>query len=305
MKKIHGVHSVFMLKPKNFGFNKDTKSTNPFQNEVNFDQKYIARKAEAEFDDMLSLLLDQKINVHAFEDDHTSKLPDAIFLNNWLAVTPEKDLYLFPMASPSRRGERRLTVIDDLKKKIEVVNTIDLSHFENTEVFLESTGSVVFDYQNRIAYASISSRTNAKLFDDFCKQINFTGFSFNAVDLNGKPIYHTNILMSISSNYVIICLDCIVNALERAMMLKMFEQSGKTVIEISINQLNNFAGNCLEVYNTNYQSKLVMSRTGYSSLKVHQIAQIEQFSEIIAVNVSIIERVGGGSVRCMMMGVPY
>ena len=305
MKKINGVHSVFMLRPINFGFNSDTKSTNPFQNEVNFDAKYISSKATLEFDEMLNTLQEHKINVHVFEDDKHQQLPDAVFFNNWLAVTPEKDLYLFPMASEKRRGERRDHLIESLKELILVNNTIDLSHHEKSGLFLESTGSIVFDYVNRIAYGSVSNRTTSALFDEFCKQINFKGFLFAAVDLKGAPIYHTNILLSIANAYAIICLDCIETAIERALIVKMLQNSGKKIIEISINQMINFAGNCLEVYDENGVSKLVMSRTGFSSLRPSQIQAIEVFSEIVVVNVSIIERVGGGSARCMMLGVPY
>lgn len=294
-----------MLRPKNFGFNISTKSTNPLQNDIEFDQKYIAEKAISEFDNLIETLLDHEINVKIFDDDQDLMLPDAVFLNNWLAITPCMRLYLFPMASESRRGERRTEIIDGLVKTIQVNEIIDLSHFESNNLFLESTGSIVFDYDHKIAYASISNRTSEKLFNDFCSEIGFEGFIFNSFDLKGLPIYHTNILLSIANSYSIVCLDCIENSLERAILSKKLAKTGKTIVEISYSQMQSFAGNCLEVFDRNGKSKLIMSRTGYSTLKPGQISTIEQYSEIVIVNVSIIERIGGGSVRCMMMGVPY
>ncbi|MFK8038454.1 MAG: citrulline utilization hydrolase CtlX [Crocinitomicaceae bacterium] len=300
-----GIHNVFMLRPNNFGFNYDTKSTNPFQNNVSFNQKSIAEKAIIEFDEMIEVLVNENINVHVFEDDNKNVNPDAVFLNNWLAVTPEKQLCLFPMFAKSRRKERRGDIIESLKNEILINNTLDLSHYEKSEVFLESTGSIVLDYQNRIAYASISDRTNSKLFEAFCTEIDFEGFSFNASDLNGLPIYHTNVLLSIANQYAIICLDCIESSLERALIVKMLKKSGKVIIEISFTQLMNYSANCLEVFDSSNQSKLVMSKTGYSALNSYQIKSIRSYSPFVIVDIPTIEQVGGGSARCMMMGVPY
>jgi hypothetical protein len=304
MNKIDGVHNVFMLRPKNFGYNYGTKSTNPFQNEVNFDSNYIAKKATLEFDDMVQTLDDHKITIHTFEDDVVLEHPDAVFLNNWLAVMPQKELYLFPMEAESRRRERRHDIVEVIKHKFEIVKTVDLSHHEQAGAFLESTGSVVFDYKDRIAYAAISTRTNEQLFNDFCHEIGYEGFVFTGRDFSGTPIYHTNILLSIANKYAILCADAIENLLEKALVLKRIEKTGKEIIKISMNQMLSFAGNCLEVYDRNGNSKLVMSRTGFSSLKAEQISTIEKYSEIVIVNVSIIERIGGGSARCMMLGIP-
>lgn len=293
-----------MLRPNNFGFNNDTKNSNPWQNNVKFDQKYIASKALSEFDEMVEVLTSHQIKVHILKDSLSEKLPDAIFLNNWFTITPENDLFLFPLAYESRRGERRFELIEQIQDALNIQNTYDLSHFEKEQIFLESTGSIVFDYEYKRAYASISDRTNEKLFDSFCAKIDYKGFVFNCFDLKGLPIYHTNVLLSIASAYAIVCLDTIESNLEKAFMKKLLEQSEKVVIDISIHQMLSFSGNCLEVYDNNGKSKLVISRTGYSALKEEQIEIIEKYSEFIVVNVSIIERVGGGSARCMMMGVP-
>jgi len=304
MNKENGVHSVFMLRPNNFGFNNDTKSSNPWQNDINFDQKYIAKKATQEFDDMVEVLTRHDIKVHVLKDSLSAKLPDAIFLNNWFTITPHHDLFLFPLASESRRGERRRELIAQIQAIANIKNTVDLSDFEKEQMFLESTGSIVFDYIHKYAFASISGRTNEKLFDMFCSKINYKGFVFNCFDLKGLPIYHTNVLLSIASEYAIVCLDTIENNLEKAYLSKLLEKCGKEIIKISIHQMLNFAGNCMEVYDQKGLSKLVISRTGYSALKADQIAKIEKYSEFVIVNISIIERVGGGSARCMMMGIP-
>ena len=275
------------------------------QNEVDFDQKYIASKAIEEFDNMVETLLSHQINVHTFEDSAEETLPDAVFINNWITVMPNKELFLFPMAAKSRRGERRHDIVEALKDKVVINDVTDLSHHEGEGQFLESTGSMVFDYPSMSAYATISNRTSEKVFNDFCEKCDYEGFAFKSADIKGRPVYHTNILLSIATRYVILCADSIENSLERALLIKRFEKMGKEVIDISLAQMQNFAGNCMEVYNSNSESKLVMSRTGFSSLKPSQIQAIEKYSDIVIVNVSIIERVGGGSARCMMMGVPY
>lgn len=293
-----------MLRPNNFGFNAGTKSTNPFQNDLKQDNKYITSKALAEFDEMVEVLEDANIAVSVLDDCTINHLPDAVFINNWITVLPNNKIYLFPMAARSRRGERRIEVVEKIKNALSLTEVIDLSVNETAGIYLEGTGSAVLDYDQKVAYGVISKRTNESLFHSFCKENNFESFSFNASDLSGQPIYHTNIILSITSKFVLICADSIENVLERSLILKKLEQSGKEVIQISISQVANFAGNCLEVFSKDGKSKLVMSRTGFSSLKPHQVKIIESFSEIVLVNISIIERVGGGGARCMMLGIP-
>ncbi|MFD1552252.1 amidinotransferase [Putridiphycobacter roseus] len=299
-----GVHTVLMLRPNNFGFNIFTKNTNPFQNEVNATTEFIQQKALLEFDDMVDVLESHHIDVVIFEDSIDEKLPDAVFFNNWMAIMPNKKAFLFPMMAASRRGERRKEIIDTIVDKFDIQELVDWSHFENEDKFLESTGSMVFDFDKDIAYAIESSRTDEKLFHDFCQLNGLQGFYFGAFDMNGVPIYHTNVIMSVAKDYAIICLACIEDLMERNMIKNKLMASGKEVIDLSFNQLNNFAGNCMEVINQLGESKLLISRTAYHALNDTQISIIRKYSDIVQTNISIIERVGGGSTRCMLMGVP-
>ena len=293
-----------MLRPNNFGYNISTKNTNPFQNEVNDAPEFIKQKAMLEFDEMVLILEKHQIDVAVFEDSQKSNLPDAVFFNNGLALMPNKKAFIFPMYSASRRGERRKEIIDTIVDKFKITELIDWSHFEKEQKFLESTGSMVFDFDNNIAYAVESDRTNEALFTEFCNINQLQGFYFCAFDMNGVPIYHTNVIMSVAKKYAIICLDCIDNQIERNMVKNKLIESGKEIVELSFNQLNSFAGNCLEVINKIGESKLLMSRTAYHSFSEKQLNIIKKYSEIVQTNISIIERVGGGSTRCMMMGVP-
>lgn len=291
-----------MIRPNKFGFNIDTQYTNPFQNKVLFEDDLIVVKAKEEFNQMVEILESHEIEVLVY-DDQDSGLPDSVFVNNWITVLPEKKIVLFPMHTENRRSERRGDIIQDLKTKFEINEVIDLSYFENDNLFLESTGSVVFDYVSRVAYASLSKRTNEEVFRKLCELIGFEGFVFSSFDIKGTPIYHTNVVLTIGQHFAILCSDSIEDVLERSLIKKKLEASGKEVIEISISQMNNFAGNCFEVINKNKEPKLIMSRTAFHIFNQKQIVSLEKYVQIIQVNISIIERIGGGSTRCMMMGV--
>jgi hypothetical protein len=291
-----------MLRPKHFGFNKDTHLTNRFQNNIQEDEELIKIKALNEFDNMVKLLENHQINVDVFQDKDTF-LPDAVFMNNWLSFFPDGKLIIYPMHDEIRRKERRRDIIDKIIEKYDITEFIDLTYFENQNKFLESTGSVVFDHKNKTAYACKSPRTDEEVFDELCNLIGYKGFFFEANDLAGQPIYHTNVMMAIFKKSVIICLDCIENNLERQMIYKALKSTKRTVVEISYHQLNHFVGNAYEVINREGKSKIIMSRTAYSSLTEDQKNVLLKDSDIVAVNISIIERIGGGSARCMLTGL--
>jgi len=296
------VHTVLLLKPKHFGFNSETKITNSFQTDIKEDNNIISEKASIEFDDMVATLKNNEIEVKIYKDKN-EKLPDAVFMNNWISIFPDGKLITYPIATHLRRKEKRNDIVNSIIEKFDITEYIDLSQFENQNLFLEGTGSVVFDYEHKIAFACISERTSEIVFNDLCQKIGYKGFVFNATNLNGLPIYHTNVMMSISKNYALICLEAISDSLERSIIKNALINSGKQIIEISFNQLNNYAGNCLEVFNKDQKSKLIMSRTAHSTLNENQKSVIRKYSDIIEVNISIIERIGGGSARCMLTGV--
>jgi len=296
------IHTLLMIRPNSFGFNSQTKFTNSFQNESKEDKLIIHEKALSEFDDMVNTIKSKDIEIKVFNDIYTD-LPDTVFLNNWLAVLPDGKLIVFPLMSENRRKERRQDIIDDLIENYNITELIDLTHYEKDNLFLESTGSVVFDHENKLAFASISKRTSEQVFQALCDKIGYKGYVFHAYDLKGGLIYHTNVMMSICSNYLVICLDSIEDSIERAFITEVLKKTKRKIIKISISQMSQYAGNCFEVFNKKGESKFIISRTAYSSLDEDQIYKISKYSEIVPVNVSIIERIGGGSARCMITGI--
>ena len=288
-----------MLKPNNFGYNLETKNTNSFQNNIQESEEIIHEKALAEFNSMVTILQENKLDVTIF-NDKTEKLPDSIFMNNWISIFPDGKLITYPISSTIRRKEKRSDLVNIIIENFDITEYIDLSDYENNNQYLEGTGSVVFDYENKIAYACLSSRTNETVFNDLCKKIGYKGFVFNAENLKGETIYHTNVMMSITRNFVIICLESISDPLERSIIKSSLKQSGKEIIEINFSQLNNFSAISLEVLNKNNQSLFIVSHTAESSFTEAQKNIITKKSKIVTVNIPIIERVGGGSARCML-----
>lgn len=288
-----------MLKPNNFGYNFETKSTNSFQNNIQETEIIIREKAIDEFNSMVETLKNNKITVEVF-NDKAEKLPDSVFMNNWISTFPDGKLIVYPIFSSIRRKEKRIDLVDKIIEKYDITEFIDLSHFESDKQYLEGTGSVVFDYDNKIAYACLSERTSETVFNELCDRIGYKGFIFHAENLDGKSIYHTNVMMSITKSFAIICLESISNPLERSMIKSSLKQSGKKIIDINFDQLNNFSANSLEVYNEDNESLFVLSATAESSLSAEQKEKISKNSRIVPVNIPIIERIGGGSARCMI-----
>jgi len=291
-----------MLKPNNFGFNFETKSTNSFQNNIKESENNIQEKAIDEFNSMVKTLQNNNVDVKVF-NDKIEKLPDSVFMNNWISTFPDGKLIVYPIFSKIRRNEKRVDLINNIIETYDITEYIDLSHFELEKQFLEGTGSVVFDYDNKIAYACLSERTHETVFNELCKLIDYQGFVFNAENLDGKSIYHTNVMMSITKTFAIVCLESISDPMERNMIKLSLKRSGKTVIEIDFSQLNNFSANSLEVFNIHNESLFIISSTAESSLTDSQKQKINETSKIVVVNIPIIERVGGGSARCMITSV--
>ena len=289
-----------MIRPKHFGFNAETVGTNSFQNQV--ETKVLTDQVLHEFDQVVEQLKEAKIRVEVFEDLDIS-LPDAIFPNNWFAVLPENVLTIFPMMAESRRKEVRMDIIEWISKNAKIERQLDLRELANDDQFLEGTGSIVFDHDTKIAYACESPRTSISLFENYCRQIGYTPFSFESLDLRGQQIYHTNVMLSIATNYVLVNLESVENKLERSFLKLKLLQNGKELIELSYAQMNAFAANVFEVQNEKGESLLIMSSTAKESLQEDQIARIEHYSTIIAVDVAVIEHIGGGGIRCMIAGV--
>ncbi len=288
---------LLMIRPVNFTFNTETSVNNAFQSTKDPNAQEIAL---TEFNDFVSLLRKNEINVTVIDDTIEPFTPDSIFPNNWISFHDNGSIVLYPMYAGNRRLERKPHVIEKLKERFIIEKQIDLSAYENENVFLEGTGSMVLDRENKIAYACISHRTDIDVLNDFCLQLGFTPNTFMAVDSNAYPIYHTNVMMCVADQYVIICLDSIADDAERNETTHTIKKSGKEIISISMAQMNHFAGNMLQVENNAGKNFLVMSSQAYRSLTIEQVSKINKYNSILHSSLDTIERNGGGSARCMI-----
>jgi hypothetical protein len=289
-----------MIRPNNFGFNHETAKSNLFQRPEASES--LNEQVLSEFDELVEKLQTNLIQVKVF-DDQNENLPDAVFSNNWITHLPKGIVTVYPLLAKNRRNEVREDVINWVMEKTKSTEFIDLRKYALEEDFLEGTGSVVFNHKHKIAFACESERTSIKLFESYCDKIGYTPVSFESLDLNGKPIYHTNVMMSMSNEYCIICLDSVQNNMERSFLMAVFKKYNIEVITLSYLQMNCFAANCLEVLNAENESLLIMSTTAYTMLTLDQVSAIEKHSCIVKVDIPTIERVGGGGVRCMLTGL--
>lgn len=297
--------TVLMIEPIAFGFNAETAKNNYFQIEQKgFDIQF---KALSEFKAFVEKLRSKGINVITIKDTLDPHTPDSIFPNNWVSFHKDGKVVLYPMFASNRRVERRDDIIETIKEQgFEVAEIDDWSFPETQGHYLEGTGSMIFDHDHKIAYGSVSLRLDENLFREFCEKYGFTPVVFHSFQTVGEerlPIYHTNVMMCVADRFVVICLDCIDDELERSKVIETIKNSGKEIIEISEEQMPQFAGNMLQVQNKNGEKFLVMSETAYKSLHQDQIAAIEKYSEIIYSDLNTIEVNGGGSARCMLAEV--
>ncbi len=289
-----------MIQPAQFTFNAETAVNNAFQSANDSNAQEAALK---EFNDFVNLLWQNGIDVMVISDTKEPHTPDSIFPNNWISFHDDGRIVLYPMYATNRRLERKPNVIENLKTKFEIKGQVDLSSYENKNIFLEGTGSMVLDRENKIAYACLSQRTDLTILKDFCAKLGYTPVSFMATDAKDYPIYHTNVMMCVADKFVVICLDSIKDSNEQKTVVTSIEKSGKEIIDISLDQMNHFAGNMLQVENDKGKKFLVMSSQAYSSLDKNQLSKIEHYNSIIHSSLDTIERNGGGSARCMMAEV--
>jgi hypothetical protein len=293
--------NILLVRPSNFIFNAETAISNSFQNHLtNHDVASVSKKALDEFENFAAMLQEKGITVFIINDTEFPQKPDAIFPNNWVSFHADGTIILYPMHAPNRRNERRNDIIDEIKEKFTVNNVIDLSGHEKENKFLEGTGSIIFDHINKLAYACLSPRTDEGLFVEVCKLLNYTPICFHAYDKNGKEIYHTNVMMCIAENFAVICLESISNEDEKKAVIKSFTETRHQIIDISLEQVNHFAGNMLALKTRHNKDILVLSQSAFDILTGIQKKAIEKFCELIPLPIHTIETVGGGSARCMI-----
>ena len=291
--------SLLMIRPANCGYNPQTAASNSFQKRIeNLSAEEVQARAVVEFDLLTAILRDSGINVFVVEDTPEPAKPDAVFPNNWISFHPDGTIFLYPMLSEKRNAERRADIIETLRETFQIEKIVDLSKDENR--ILEGTGSMVCDHANRKIYACLSPRTDKNLLEKFASMIDYEPVTFHCFDENGAAIYHTNVVMCVGEKLAVVCLDTIENAEEREKVLKNLRETDHEIIEISIEQMNRFAGNMLEVRNVKNENFLLMSASARQSLTEKQLKQIKKHAKILSADIETIEAVGGGSVRCML-----
>jgi hypothetical protein len=296
-----------MIRPVNFRMNEQTAVNNYYQEDLSIKNAEINKKAQLEFDDYVVKLKSFGINVIVISDTLENDTPDSIFPNNWISFHENGTIAIYPMFAENRRLERREDVLDTLEENgFLIENVVDYTSAEEQDVFLEGTGSMILDRQNQKAYCALSPRADEELFIEFCEDFEYTPVIFTAnqtVNSSREAIYHTNVMMCVAETFAVICLSSIDDKKERKQVLKSLKQDKKEVIDISEDQVTNFAGNMLQVQGSNNELFLIMSQAAYDSLTKDQINRIEKHCKIISSSLSTIETCGGGSARCMMAEV--
>ena len=296
--------TVLMIKPVAYKRNEVTAENNYFQpREDIMDNESSQVQALAEFEGYVDLLKQNDIEVLEFLDIKENETPDSIFPNNWNSFHEDGTVFLYPMFAENRRKERRTDILERIQEKFIINRLVSLTEWEKLGKYLEGTGSLIFDRPNKIAYACLSERTHIEVLQQFSKDSGFKIISFvsnHYVEEKRLPIYHTNVMMCVGENFAIICLDTIDDSSERNIVLEQLRQNNKEIIEISEEQMQQFAGNMLQLRNTEGERFIIMSKTAFHSLDQSQIKRIEKHGRIISPDLHTIETLGGGSARCML-----
>lgn len=301
--------TVLMISPDSFQFNPQTAATNAFQQQGGKEAQ-AAAAAMLEFQRMVELLRSNGIRVITLASRKDIPTPDAVFPNNWFSLHNENghiSLVLYPMHTVNRRAERQADALMSALRQhgITIDEIIDLTHYEHQDKALEGTGSVILDRENRLAYASLSPRTDETALNTFIKKIKYKAVTFHSVDIEGRAVYHTNVVMSIGKHFAVIAAASIRDPDERARVLRALRESNKDIIDISLEQMHNMAGNILELRSGKGEAVIVMSSTALNDFTQAQRERLSRYGRLLGVDIDTIERIGGGSARCMLAEVFY
>tara|TARA_B100000674_G_C37930462_1_gene957714 strand:+ start:502 stop:1407 length:906 start_codon:yes stop_codon:yes gene_type:complete len=295
----HFTSNILMISPEKFRSNEFTMDDNVFQSRKSVNTE-VSKKVMKEFEKLKNTISDKGISVYSIKDDSIHDTPDSVFPNNWISFHNKHKAVIYPMFAENRRYERHSDTLKKLSKKgIDVQITHDYSIYENQNKFLEGTGSIVLDRNSKVAYCSLSMRSDQELFNKFCGDLNYRPVIFNSI-YESKPIYHTNVLMSICSNFCIICLESIKNEDEKNNVIKSLENSSLEIIDITYNQMSSYLGNCIQLLDKDGNPVLVMSSSAINSISNQQLKRILNHTDIIHSDIKTIENYGGGSARCMI-----
>lgn len=299
--KVQTTNHVVMVRPANFGYNAETAMNNRFQTRPeDIKPEDIQKLALIEFDNFVFQLEKAGVTVNVFEDTEDPLKPDAIFPNNWFTTHNDGSFITYPLYAKSRREERREDIIEGIGEKYKIENRYSFEQYEEEDKYLEGTGSMILDREKKVVYACLSERTDISLVDKFCLLKGFRKEVFTATDANEDKIYHTNVMMTLGTQMAVVCFEAINEEDERKSILKHLNQSGRSVIEISREQMSQFAGNMIELHNGEGEALIAMSQQTRKSLNKGQIKKLNDFATIIVPDIPTIEKYGGGSVRCMI-----
>ena len=293
--------TILMIRPAAFGPNEETASTNFFQSSIDtLSKEELQRLVLSEFDNMVEVLRKHDINVLVVDDTPIPIKPSAVFPNNWLSTSPEGIVSVFPMYAANRRPEKRDDILKMLAEKFVVKDVQDWSEFEVEGKFLEGTGSIVIDHENKVIYCCYSPRTDVSVLEKFANANKYRAIIFFASDKNGQAVYHTNVVMTLAEDFAILCEEAIEEEWELIAIRQLLDSSGHEVIRIYKNQMHCFAGNMLQVKSTKGEKFLVMSQIAFDSLYEDQKEGLSARCTLLPISIPTIEKIEGGSVRCMM-----
>ncbi|MEO9481304.1 MAG: arginine deiminase-related protein [Maribacter dokdonensis] len=300
-------NTILMIRPVSFRMNEQTAVNNYFMEDIDLKNQEINKKAQEEFDAFVVELRNKGVNVIVVQDTKEPDTPDSIFPNNWISFHANGTVGVYPMFAENRRNERRDDIFDILESNgFKINDVVDYTSAEEEELFLEGTGSILIDRVNKKAYCALSERADEELFIEFCEDFDFFPVIFTAnqsVDGKRLPIYHTNVMMALAENFVIVCADSIDDKKEKKNVLDHLKKDGKEIITITEQQMHHFAGNMLQVLGSEDKRYMVMSSAAFHSLAKEQITKIENHCSILHSSLHTIETCGGGSARCMMAEV--
>ena len=299
----HFSSHILMVYPKNFRSNELTLEDNTFQmNASNLSSNEVKDKAVEEFELLHNKIQSQGVKVTIFKDNRDLDTPDAVFPNNWISFHKDNKAIIYPMFAKNRRLERTELAIECLNNHGKNISIgYDYSNFESNKMFLEGTGSLVLDRLNKIAYCSLSQRSNEELVNRFCIDMGYNSVFFKSYHLD-KPIYHTNVVLSICNKFSIVCLESIIDKKERQSVIDSLISTGLEIIDISISQMSSFGANCIQL-NGKSGPILVMSSRAFNSFEDNQLDIIQKNTQIIHSSLENIENNSGGSARCMIAEV--
>lgn len=299
--------AVILIRASSFVPNPATAADNAFQRDVPDGQsdEATSAKALAEMDALARALRDAGVRVHVFEDDDHTR-PDSVFPNNWVSTHAGGYVAVYPMYASNRRHERRADILEMLKSEYRVQTIVDYSGLEPDGIFLEGTGAMVLDHVSRVAYTAVSHRADTHVLERFCSDFNYEPMAFEAVDSDGVAVYHTNVIACVGTDVALIALGMIADEHRRDQVRERLSVNGRTVVELTEDQVREFAGNAVELCGRTPDGRrryvMAMSARAHRSLRPDQVAAIEESCEILVVDVPTIE-LAGGSVRCMIAGI--